>query len=122
MEISEFVYRVSTTDEWEELQKNGETFGGDLDRRTGCIHLSRVDQVRMVLNNFFKGREDLYLLQVDAQKLGDGLVYEMVDDSLCFPHFYGPSRSFSPLPLDAVVSSEKLQLQVNGEVFCSLLG
>lgn len=40
-----FVYRVSTSGEWEELQRTGATLGGSLDRRTGCIHLSDLDQV-----------------------------------------------------------------------------
>ncbi|XP_074563853.1 uncharacterized protein LOC141820439 isoform X2 [Curcuma longa] len=63
-----FVYRVSVSDEWEELQRTGATLGGDLDRTTGCIHLSDLDQVKMVLNNFFRGQENLYLLQIDATK------------------------------------------------------
>nr|XP_019703380.1 uncharacterized protein LOC109505336 [Elaeis guineensis] len=116
----EFVYRVSTAEEWEELQKTGSTLGGDLDRRTGCIHLSDLRQVKMVLNNFYQGRKDLYLLQVDAAKLGEGLIYEAVDESNSFPHFYGPSRSFSPLSLDVVTRAEKLEL-VNEQFNCSLL-
>ncbi|XP_074563852.1 uncharacterized protein LOC141820439 isoform X3 [Curcuma longa] len=114
-----FVYRVSVSDEWEELQRTGATLGGDLDRTTGCIHLSDLDQVKMVLNNFFRGQENLYLLQIDATKLGNGLVYEAVEDTY-FPHFYGPHRSFQPLPLDTVSKVEKL-LILNGEFSCSLL-
>lgn len=53
-------------------------------------------------------------------QLGDGLIYEAADDSNIFPHFYGPSRSFSPLPLDAVVKAEKLTLS-DGKFNCSLL-
>ncbi|KAG6530010.1 uncharacterized protein LOC122042927 [Zingiber officinale] len=114
-----FVYRVSVPDEWEELQRTGATLGGDIDRTTGCIHFSDLDQVKMVLNNFFRGQENLYLLQIDATKLGEGLVYEAVKDTY-FPHFYGPDRSFQPLPLDAVSKVEKL-LTLNGEFSCSLL-
>lgn len=54
-------------------------------------------------------------------QLGDGLVYEAVDESNSFPHFYGPSRSFDPLRLDAVAASEKLRPQVNGELTCGFL-
>ncbi|CAA6653894.1 unnamed protein product [Spirodela intermedia] len=106
-----FVYRVSTAEEWEELQSKGATLGRDLDRRTGCIHLCTLRQ----------GREDLYLLQIDTSKLGDGLVYEAVDESNSFPHFYGPSRSFDPLRLGAVTTSEKLRPQVNGQLTCGFL-
>jgi uncharacterized protein (DUF952 family) len=40
-----FVYRISTADEWAELERTGGTLGGDLDRSTGCIHLSDLSQV-----------------------------------------------------------------------------
>ena len=45
-------------------------------------------------------------------QLGDGLVYEAAadDSSKVFPHFYGPSRSFGPLPLDVVTKAEKIIL------------
>nr|AAK53853.1 Hypothetical protein [Oryza sativa Japonica Group] len=106
-----FVYRISTADEWAQLQRTGGTLGGDLDRSTGCIHLSDLSQVRKTLKNFFLGRNDLYLLQVDTSKLSDGLVYEAADDSNYFPHFYGPGRSFAPLQLDAVIKeAEKIVL------------
>ncbi|XP_010542833.1 PREDICTED: uncharacterized protein LOC104815915 [Tarenaya hassleriana] len=117
----EFIYRISTAKEWEEFQKNGSSFGGDLDKSTGCFHLSKLDQVQSTLQNFFlNAKEDLYLLQVDPKKLGDGLIYEIVDGVNSFPHFYGPDRSFSPLPLDKVVKAEKLQFS-NGQFSCSFL-
>lgn len=117
----EFVYRISTMEEWELLQKTGSTFGGDLDRTTRFIHLSKLDQVQPTLLNFFLDvKDDLYLLQIDAKKLGNGLVYEAVDDTNLFPHFYGPSRSFSPLPLEAVIKGEKLVVS-DGKFVCSML-
>ncbi|KAI4301547.1 hypothetical protein L6164_034815 [Bauhinia variegata] len=118
---ADFVYRISTAEEWEELQKNGSFFGGDLDKSSGFIHLSKLDQVQSTLQNFFLNTKlELYLLQIDAKKLGDGLVYELVDGSNSFPHFYGPSRSFRPLPLDVVTKAEKLSL-IDGRFSCSLL-
>ena len=41
-EEEEYVYMISTTKEWEELQKNGSIFGGDLDKSTGFIHLNHL--------------------------------------------------------------------------------
>ncbi|XP_057790332.1 uncharacterized protein LOC131007241 [Salvia miltiorrhiza] len=120
-EGEEFVYRISTAEEWEELRRSGATFGGNIDQSTGCFHLSKLDQVQSTLQNFFLNvKEDLYLLKIDAKKLGNGLIYEAVDESNIFPHFYGPSRSFSPLPLDAVAKAEKLTLS-DGRYECSLL-
>ncbi|XP_062144275.1 uncharacterized protein LOC133851736 [Alnus glutinosa] len=120
-EAEEFVYRISTAKEWEELQKTGSIFGGELDKSSRFIHLSSLHQVHPTLQNFFlNNKGDLYLLQIEAKKLGDGLVYEIVDGSNSFPHFYGPSGSFSPLPLSAVTKAEKLSLS-GGQFKCSLL-
>ncbi|KAK1278714.1 hypothetical protein QJS04_geneDACA015857 [Acorus gramineus] len=76
----------------------------------------------MVLHNFYKGREDLHLLQIDPAKLGEGLVYEgaIEDESKVFPHFYGPERSFGPLDFESVVGVEKLEL-VGGDFACRFL-
>ncbi|XP_062211679.1 uncharacterized protein LOC133912787 [Phragmites australis] len=115
-----FVYRISTADEWAELQRTGATLGGDLDRSTACIHLSDLSQVKMTLKNFFLGRNDLYLLQIDTSKLADGLIYESSDDNNYFPHFYGPGGSFVPLHLDAVVKADRIEI-VNNDFTCSLL-
>uniref|UniRef100_A0A2N9JBT2 DUF952 domain-containing protein n=1 Tax=Fagus sylvatica TaxID=28930 RepID=A0A2N9JBT2_FAGSY len=68
-EAEEFVYRISITKEWEELQKNGSIFGGELDKSSGFIHLSNLHQVQSTLQNFFLNtKEELYLLQIDAKK------------------------------------------------------
>ncbi|XP_072955768.1 uncharacterized protein [Typha angustifolia] len=53
-------------------------------------------------------------------RLGEGLVYETVDGSNYFPHFYGPARSFSPLLLDFVAKVEKLELRGDFTRFRSL--
>ncbi|PON61782.1 dihydroorotate dehydrogenase [Parasponia andersonii] len=120
-EEKKYVYRISSDQEWEELQKTGSTLGGNLDKSSRFIHLSDLHQVQSTLQNFFLNtKHHLYLLQIDANKLGDGLIYEVVYETNSFPHFYGPSRSFSPLPLDAVTKAEKLSL-VDGRFTCSLL-
>ncbi|PON88733.1 dihydroorotate dehydrogenase [Trema orientale] len=120
-EKMKYVYRICSGQEWEELQKTGSTLGGDLDKSSRFIHLSDLHQVQSTLQNFFLNtKHDLYLLQIDANKLGDGLIYEVVYETNSFPHFYGASRSFSPLPLDAVTKAEKLSL-VDGRFTCSLL-
>ncbi|XP_051141625.1 uncharacterized protein LOC127258715 [Andrographis paniculata] len=120
-DIADFVYRISTAQEWDELQSTGATFGGHLDKSTACIHLSSLHQVPSTLQNFFLNvKADLYLLQIDAKKLRDGLIYEGVDDLNAFPHFYGPSRSFSPLPRDAVRKAEKLRFS-DGKFTCDML-
>lgn len=120
-ESEEFVYRISTADEWSELQTSRCTFGQQLDKDSGFIHLSKLNQVKSTLERFYLGTtKDLFLLQIDCEKLGDGLIYEAADDSNVFPHFYGPSRSFIPLAFDMVVKAERLILS-NGQFTCSML-
>ncbi|KAL2934995.1 ATP synthase subunit a [Bienertia sinuspersici] len=90
---------------------------------TGQVNLLTLlySQVQPTLQRFFKDTDqELYLLQVDAKKLGEGLIYELVEGIHWFPHFYGPSRSFAPLPLDAVTRAEKITF-LNGKFNCSLL-
>lgn len=41
----EYVYRISRGEEWQELQSSGSTFGGELDKNSGFIHLSKLNQV-----------------------------------------------------------------------------
>ncbi|KGN58541.1 uncharacterized protein LOC101207691 [Cucumis sativus] len=117
----EFVYRISTSKEWDESHRLGHICGGHLDKSSGFIHLSNLDQVQSTLQNFFLNiKDELYLLQIEAKKLGDGLIYELVDGCNSFPHFYGPSRSFSPIPMDAVTNSDKITFS-DGRFACSLL-
>lgn len=40
----DYVYRISTPAEWEALQRDGFVYGGDLDKSTGCFHLSTLSQ------------------------------------------------------------------------------
>ncbi|KAL9237258.1 hypothetical protein vseg_011831 [Gypsophila vaccaria] len=120
-EEEEYVYRICSVKEWDELQGRGSTFGGDLDKSTSCIHLSTLSQVQPTLHKFYSdANQDLYLLQIDTSKLGDGLIYELVDGNHWFPHYYGPSRSFAPLPFEAVKRAEKLT-HSDGKFSCILL-
>ncbi|KAA8543007.1 hypothetical protein F0562_021498 [Nyssa sinensis] len=67
--VEEFVYRISTAEEWEALQRTGTSFGGELDKSSGFIHLSNLHQVQSTLQNFFlNSKSDLYLLQIDSKK------------------------------------------------------
>lgn len=51
-EEEQYVYRISTAQEWELLQKEGFAYGGDLDKSTGCFHLSKLSQVIELIRLF----------------------------------------------------------------------
>ncbi|KAL3692603.1 hypothetical protein R1sor_006254 [Riccia sorocarpa] len=105
----QFVYRIAPGEEWEAARAKGAYYGGKLDQQ--FIHLSSAKQVPGTLERFYRGRNDLSLLQIDVGKLAvEGhLEWEWAEGQQ-FPHFYGPSHTFAPLPLDAVVESTKLEL------------
>ncbi|CAL9246742.1 unnamed protein product [Arabidopsis halleri] len=68
---------------------------------------------------------DLAIAATNSKKvlfmqLRDRLIYEAVDEVNSFPQFYGPDKTFVPLPLDSVVKAEKLTF-INGNFTSSLL-
>eukprot|EP00250_Pteridium_aquilinum_P014598 c22085_g1_i1 orf=478-852(-) len=116
--MGELLYRISPLAEVEAFQETGFLIGGDMDKSSGFIHLSKPSQVAFVLDKFLSGHADLYLLAIDPTKLGDGVKYERVEGIVestegnnLFPHFYGPSGAFCPLPIEALVEVHKLELQ-----------
>ncbi|XP_034207892.1 uncharacterized protein LOC117621490 isoform X2 [Prunus dulcis] len=79
----EYVYRISTAKEWEELQSSGSSFCGELEKTSGFIHLSKLNQVQLTLQNFFLNTKvDLYLLQVDTKKVVFFMDLELILDLL----------------------------------------
>ncbi|MEO6600095.1 MAG: DUF952 domain-containing protein [Polyangiaceae bacterium] len=61
----------------------------------GFIHCSTREQVLRTAARFFGGRNDLVLLCISAEPLGDALRYEVADGE-AFPHCYGA------IPLEAI--------------------
>lgn len=69
----------------------------------GFIHCSTGDRVAEVADDFYRGREDLLLLEIEVDLLASRLVFEpALDRAGSFPHIYGP------LNLDAVVGFHEL--------------
>lgn len=77
--------------------------------RDGFIHLSSIDQVLTPANRFYRGRDDLVALVVDAHYLGTAVVWEpgTATDEL-FPHLY------AALPAESVLTEIAFPPQVDG--------
>lgn len=57
----------------------------------GFIHCSTADQISRTARQIFTDRNNLVLLEIDAEPLGDLVVYEdLYDLGEEFPHIYGP--------------------------------
>jgi uncharacterized protein (DUF952 family) len=82
------IYKILDKADWSGLRKTGRFSGSADDRRDGFIHLSTASQIRGTATKHFAGRSDLVLLEIDMDRLGDGLRWESSRDGQLFPHFH----------------------------------
>ncbi|MFC0245034.1 DUF952 domain-containing protein [Falsochrobactrum ovis] len=102
------IYKIVPQDLWAQAEKSGIFEGAAVDIADGYIHFSTGEQVRETAAKHFAGQTDLLLVSVDAEKLGDKLLYEVSRGGALFPHLY------AALPMDAVTKVEPLTLDANG--------
>jgi uncharacterized protein (DUF952 family) len=83
------VYKLLDRTEWEEAQAAGVFTGSGIDLADGYIHLSSAAQAQETARLHFRGRENLVLVAVEAEALGDALKWEASRGGDLFPHLYG---------------------------------
>jgi len=98
------VFKILTADEWQVLERDGESPGAAVDVTDGFVHFSTAAQVAATAEKHFAGRDGLMLLAVDAERLGAALRWEPARGGDLFPHLYAPLRRADlawarPLPL-----------------------
>jgi len=90
------IYHVVSRNKWEAALKQG-FYEADSLKEEGFIHLSKQDQVKGVLQRYYRDQKDLLLLHIDETKLTAELKYEIAPSvNELFPHLFGR------LNLDAV--------------------
>lgn len=105
------IYKILTSDQWDDLQARAETPGAPVDVADGFIHFSTAAQVRETAAKHFAGQDGLWLLALEADALGAALKWEPSRGGDLFPHLYGPLR------LADVLWSRPLPLCPDGHAF-----
>lgn len=102
------IFKICPSDLWNQARPEGVFRGAEIDHADGYIHFSTADQVAETLRLHFAGAEDLLLIAVDGDRLGEALRYEASRGGQLFPHLYGS------LSLDAVIWVKPLPLAADG--------
>ena len=77
----------------------------------GFVHCSELSQVERTANNYYRGRDDLILLEIDPEKLQAVTRYEnLIGGEENFPHVYGE------LHKSAIVQTIDLSWNENNEL------
>lgn len=98
------IFHITEQSAWRKAKHNT-FYEGDTLSVDGFIHCCFFEQIEDVLLNWFKGKHDVVILEIDPEILLSPVKYENLEGGLeMFPHVYGP------INLDAVIN-EKLALK-----------
>lgn len=86
------IFKILRAGEWASLRATGQSDGAPVDLADGFVHFSTAEQVAETAARHFAGQDDLMLLAVDADRLGQALTWEASRGGALFPHLYGPLR------------------------------
>ncbi len=82
------IFKIVTRTEWEEAKTEGTFRGSEVDFADGYIHFSSRNQLQETAEKHFAGQEDLLLVAVSEDKLGDSIRWEESRGGQLFPHLY----------------------------------
>ena len=102
------IFKIVHAAEWRAAGRVGEYAGSVKDRADGFLHFSTAEQVPGTLEKYYSGMTDLFLVCVDAARLGMALKFEPARDGSHYPHLYGT------LAISAVRWSRALELNPAG--------
>ncbi|MCR4267172.1 DUF952 domain-containing protein [Nitratireductor sp. ZSWI3] len=102
--MASLIYKICPRPLWREAESAGVFNGAPVDLADGYIHFSTAEQAVETAAKHFAGQDDLLLVAVDAEALGEALRYEVSRGGALFPHLYAPLalgavRWVKPLPL-----------------------
>mgnify|MGYP000395064038 CR=1 FL=1 len=82
------IYKIFREHEYAEFLTAGRTDGAPIDVQDGYIHFSTAEQAGETAARHFAGVEDLFLIAVETDALGDDLKWEPSRGGALFPHLY----------------------------------
>ena len=110
-------YKVLTTAEMGQLERDGSFAGAPVDLADGYIHLSTADQLAGTVDRHFAGQNGLHVVAVDLAAYGDKLKWEEARGGALFPHLYG-----GPLLLETAVAYGPLERLADGTIRLPVAG
>jgi uncharacterized protein (DUF952 family) len=102
------IYKICPASAWREAERQGVYRGSADDLRDGFIHFSTATQVAETARKHFFGEKALFLVEVDADALGNALRWERSRNDELFPHLYGE------LDLGAVIGVHDIHTRSDG--------
>lgn len=91
--MATLVYKITGREEWHAAETAGVFRGAPVDLADGYVHFSTAAQAAETAAKHFAGRDDLLLVALDADALGEALRWEPSRGGALFPHLY---RTFTP--------------------------
>jgi uncharacterized protein (DUF952 family) len=102
------IYKICAASAWREAERQDVYRGSADDLRDGFIHFSTATQVAETARKHFFGEKALFLVEVDADALGNALRWERSRNDALFPHLYGE------LDLGAVIGVHDIHTRSDG--------
>ena len=101
-------FKILSRADWRATLAEGAYEGSPVDIADGYIHLSAADQLAVTAAKHYAGQDDLMLVEVDLDALGETLIWEPSRGGALFPHIYGP------LPVSAVTARRAMSVAADG--------
>jgi len=100
------IYKILPRAAWDEAVACGQFSGSPVDVEDGYIHFSTAAQAQATAAKHFRGQAGLVVVAIEAETLGEALIWEPSRGGQLFPHLYGPldpalARGVSEAPLGA---------------------
>lgn len=95
-----FVFHITLPEDWEGSAGRPSYQPASL-ASEGFIHCSYENQLDAVLKRYFSGRERVFVLKIDTDKLMSKLVKEPSTGGEVYPHIYGPLNRSAVVGVEA---------------------